>query len=156
MYYSFKCTYCGRLFYTYNFNKQRASEELYSTVKQHLIDSGEDEKEYEMDDGATEDSNQIYSEMTVSDHRPAGGFEATPHTGLRSSSHTVKPTTHVTTAAKKHTTESPKHSADEPVHHAHSSYKLTIFLLFIAIALIILIFFMLTSQGMLQLIIPQF
>jgi hypothetical protein len=155
MYYSFKCTYCGRLFYTYNFNKQRASEDLYSTIKQHLIETGEDDKEYEMDDGATEDSNQIYAEMTVSDHRPAGGFEATHHTGLKSTTHKPSSTHHVpaqhkSTASSKHESDTNTHASSHSGQHASQSYKLTIILLLIAVGIIILIAFMLLSQGMLD------
>lgn len=145
MYYSFRCTYCGRLFYTYEMNKQRASQTLYGTVKQHLIDTGEDDKEYEMDDGATEDSNQIYAEMTVSDHVPTGGFEATHHTGLR-------PTSTTSTIVKKpaHTSINDKSTHTSSESHTNSSHKLTIFLLLIAVVLIAFIAFMLISLGTIQ------
>jgi hypothetical protein len=142
MYYSFRCTYCGRQFYTYDINKQRASQTLYGTVKQHLIDTGEDSKEYEMDDGATEDSNQIYAEMTVSDHRPVGGFEATHHTGLRSTSNVIKKTESASTNARS------SHASSES--HTSSSHSLTIFLLLIAAVLVAFIAFMLISPGTLQ------
>ncbi|MBI5123697.1 hypothetical protein HZA75_07600 [Candidatus Roizmanbacteria bacterium] len=77
MYYSYKCTYCGRLFYTYSTNKEAASHILYKTIKQHLIDYDEDKKEYEMDDGEAADSDQIYYEMSQSAHLPPGGYKAT-------------------------------------------------------------------------------
>ena len=77
MYYSFRCTYCGRLFYTYDDSREQASKTLYYTVKQHLIDYDEDHKEYEMDDGEEMDSDQIYSEMVESNDAPPGGYEAT-------------------------------------------------------------------------------
>jgi hypothetical protein len=123
-------------------HKQRASETLYGTVKQHLIDTGEDSKEYEMDDGATEDSHQIYAEMTVSDHRPAGGFEATHHTGLRSTNIVTKKTE--STSTKVHSS----HASSES--HPSSSKGLTVFLLLIAVVLIGVIAFMLLSPGMIQ------
>lgn len=75
MYYSHTCTYCGRVFYTFNDNKETAAATLYTGIKQHLKDYGEDEKEYEMDDGPTLDTNQIYSEMTSQNEAPSGGYE---------------------------------------------------------------------------------
>jgi hypothetical protein len=80
MYYSFKCTYCGRAFYTYDRNRHQASVTLYRAVKNHLIEYNEDHKEHEMDDGEQEDSNQIYAEMTESSAPPPGGIKATVHT----------------------------------------------------------------------------
>jgi hypothetical protein len=77
MYYSFPCTYCQRVFYTYDSDKHRAARTLYRTIKQHLIDYKEDEKEYELDDGEQLDTNQIYDEMKTSLHAPAGGYQAT-------------------------------------------------------------------------------
>lgn len=85
MFYSFRCTYCSRVFYTYDTNKTRASRTLYSTVKQHLIETDEDRKEFQMDDGETADSNQIYAEMVESNQRPSGGYEANSATGLKQS-----------------------------------------------------------------------
>lgn len=75
MYYTFKCTYCGRLFYTYNSSKEQASVILYRTIKKHLSDYDEDKKEYEMDDGEKIDTDQIYYTMTGSNEAPPGGYE---------------------------------------------------------------------------------
>jgi hypothetical protein len=75
MYYSFPCTYCGRLFYTYNGNKESAATTLYNGVKQHLKEYDEDRKEYEMDDGPTLDIEQIYHEASSANDRPSGGYE---------------------------------------------------------------------------------
>lgn len=75
MYYSFPCTYCGKVFYTYNENKESAANTLYTGVKAHLKEYGEDEKEYELDDGKTLDTNQIYSEMSGESEIPSGGYE---------------------------------------------------------------------------------
>jgi hypothetical protein len=75
MYYSFNCTYCGRVFYTFNENKETAANTLYDSVKAHLKEYGEDEKEYEMDDGHQMDTDQIYSEMNGFDEAPTGGYE---------------------------------------------------------------------------------
>ena len=85
MYYSYKCTYCGRLFYTYSVSKEDASAILYKAIKQHLTDYNEDHKEYEMDDGAQADSDQIYYGMSESKTIPAGGYEAIVHEGGTSS-----------------------------------------------------------------------
>lgn len=76
MYYSYPCPYCGKVFYTFNTNREQASHTLYQSIKQHLIDYNEDHKEYEMDDGEQADSNQIYSGMSESNEPPAGGYEA--------------------------------------------------------------------------------
>ena len=75
MYYSHTCTYCSKVFYTYNENKEAAANTLYAGIKQHLKEYGEDEKEHELDDGAYEDVNQIYSEMDGSTEVPTGGYE---------------------------------------------------------------------------------
>jgi hypothetical protein len=75
MYYSYPCTYCGKVFYTYNENKEAAANTLYNGAKQHLKEYGEDDKEHELDDGVYEDVNQIYSEMDGSAEPPTGGYE---------------------------------------------------------------------------------
>lgn len=75
MYYSYNCTYCGRLFYTYNENKEQAAHILYSGIKAHLKDYDEDDKEYKMDDGEKVDSDMIYREMTSYNEAPSGGYE---------------------------------------------------------------------------------
>ena len=75
MYYSQTCSYCNKVFYNYNDKKERAAETLYAGIKQHLIDSGEDEKETKFDDGPTEDTNEVYSEMAESTEPPSGGYE---------------------------------------------------------------------------------
>src|SRR5688572_16967525 len=75
MYYSYNCTYCGRVFYTYNENKETAANTLYDGVKNHLKEYGEDQKEFELHDGREMDTNQIYSEMTGYDEAPSGGYE---------------------------------------------------------------------------------
>ncbi len=75
MYYSYTCTYCGRLFYTFNDNKEAAANTLYDGIKSHLKEYGEDEKEHQLDDGRTLDTSQIYSEMSGYDDEPSGGYE---------------------------------------------------------------------------------
>ncbi len=75
MYYSHTCTYCSKVFYTYNENRESAANTLFDGIKQHLKEYGEDEKEHELDDGRYEDVNQIYSEMDGESEPPAGGYE---------------------------------------------------------------------------------
>ena len=75
MYYSHSCTYCSKLFYTFNENKETAAQTLYAGIKAHLKDYGEDEKEHQLDDGAYEDINQIYSEVIEAEDAPSGGYQ---------------------------------------------------------------------------------
>lgn len=75
MYYSQSCSYCNKIFYTYNNNKDRAAQTLAAGIKEHLVESGEDEKEHKYDDGHREDSNEIYGEMHESNEPPSGGYE---------------------------------------------------------------------------------
>jgi hypothetical protein len=75
MYYSQPCSHCSKIFYTYNSNKETAARTLYAGIKQHLIDSDEDDKETKYDDGPTEDTNEVYGEMTESNDPPSGGYE---------------------------------------------------------------------------------
>lgn len=65
----------------YDTNREHASQVLYYSIKQHLIDYNEDHKEYELDDGEREDSDQIYEHMKESRHKPPAGYEAI-HTSL--------------------------------------------------------------------------
>lgn len=75
MYYSHKCTYCGKVFYTFNANQETAANTLYNGIKSHLKEYGEDEKEHELDDSVYEDVNQIYSGLDQSNDVPSGGYE---------------------------------------------------------------------------------
>lgn len=75
MYYSHKCTYCSKVFYTEESNKSRAAQLLYEGIKKHLIEYGEDDKEYQMDEAPRIEINQMYAEMTESEERPYGAYE---------------------------------------------------------------------------------
>lgn len=75
MYYSHPCTYCGRLFYTYNNNKGQAAEILFRGIKKHLTDYNEDHKEYEMDDQPSVEADQMYAAMKESTDEPQGAYE---------------------------------------------------------------------------------
>lgn len=139
MYYTFKCTYCRRPFYTYDRNRANASVTLYRTVKKHLIDYNEDHKEHEMDDGEVEDSNQIYAEMTESPSPPAGGIQAFPLSAESiqpQKRHDPKPA-HAHPAPKHE--EKPKASETSNLHPSHTSettFKISIILLLLLIIII--------------------
>lgn len=75
MYYSHPCSYCSRIFYTFNEDKFQAAKTLYSGIKQHLSEYGEDDKEHQFDDGPEIDTNEVYAAMTESNDPPAGGYE---------------------------------------------------------------------------------
>jgi hypothetical protein len=75
MYYCHQCTYCKRVYCTFDLDKWAAAKRLYSAIKSHLIEYDEDHKEYEMDDGESEDSNQIYHELYEYNEKPAGVYE---------------------------------------------------------------------------------
>lgn len=74
MYYSFPCPYCNKVYYTFNDNKETAAQTLYTGIKQHLTEYGEDDKEHQLDDGPSQDTNEIYAAMTESSEAPAGGY----------------------------------------------------------------------------------
>ncbi len=76
MYYSFPCPYCRKVFYTFSDNKEEASRILYSGIKSHQKDYGEDEKEYTMDDEyITTEINRVYANLSQSHEKPSGGYE---------------------------------------------------------------------------------
>jgi len=75
MYYSHPCSYCVKIFFTFNESKERASEILYYGIKQHLIDYDEDHKEFQFDDGPSIDINEVYAVVIESNDPPAGGYE---------------------------------------------------------------------------------
>jgi hypothetical protein len=75
MYYSHPCSYCGKIFYTFDEDKYRAAQTLYAAIKQHLIDYDEDRKEYDFDDGPSIDTNEVYTALSESKTPPSGGYE---------------------------------------------------------------------------------
>ena len=75
MYYSHPCSYCSKIFYTFSESKYDAAKTLYTGIKQHLIEYDEDHKEFNFDDGADIDTNEVYAAMTESKDPPAGGYE---------------------------------------------------------------------------------
>ena len=75
MYYQHKCSYCGRLFYTFDDNKERAATTLYEGIKKHLKDYDEDHKEHQFDEAPSIEEYQMYKEMTETSDEPMGGYE---------------------------------------------------------------------------------
>jgi len=75
MYYSHSCSYCTKIFYTFDYSKHSASKTLYHGIKKHLIDYNEDHKEFQFDDGAEIDINEVYAAVSESEDPPSGGYE---------------------------------------------------------------------------------
>lgn len=75
MYYSHRCSYCTKIFFTYHSNKGQAASVIYYGIKQHLIDYNEDHKEYQFDDGPQIDINEVYAAVIESNDPPPGGYE---------------------------------------------------------------------------------
>lgn len=75
MYYAHPCSYCSKIFYTYNSDKFAAAKCLYAAIKKHLIEYDEDHKEYDFDDGPTIDTNEVYAKMKASNDPFPGGYE---------------------------------------------------------------------------------
>lgn len=75
MYYVRQCSYCSKVFYTYNNNREEAARILYEGVKKHLGDYDEDHKEYVFDDTPKEEEKQMYYEMREMKDPPRGGYE---------------------------------------------------------------------------------
>jgi hypothetical protein len=75
MYYAHSCSYCTKIFYTYDNSKHNAAKTLYHGIKKHLIDYNEDHKEYQFDDGPTIDINEVYVAVSELEDPPAGGYE---------------------------------------------------------------------------------
>ena len=76
MYYSYRCSYCSRLFYTYSSSRNWAASTLYYGIKNHLIHyNNEDHKEYEFDDHPQIEIRDMYKYMTEQSTKPAGGYK---------------------------------------------------------------------------------
>ena len=76
MYYSFRCPYCRKTFYTFTDNKEQAASTLYYGIKKHQQDYGEDEKEYTMDDEQlSTEINRVYYALNESNDEPRGAYE---------------------------------------------------------------------------------
>lgn len=75
MYYSYPCSYCSKVFYTFNRNKEAAARTLYSGIKAHLIEYNEDHKEYLFDEDPGIEVSQMYYAMVETTTRPLAGYE---------------------------------------------------------------------------------
>ena len=124
MYYTYKCPYCGRVYFVYHQNREQASRTLYHSIKQHLIEYDEDHKEYEFDEGEQIESNQIYATMSQSKYPPPGGYEARIHSDTYS---TPSPT-------------SPSSPTSSPTS-SRSSFGIILFLFLILIIVAVLVYF---------------
>lgn len=75
MYYSYACPACGKVYYTFNEYRETAAKILYNGIKKHLIDYGEDEQEYELDERPDIEEDQMYYLAKESDEVPYAGYE---------------------------------------------------------------------------------
>lgn len=75
MYYSYNCSYCRRLFYTYSNNRQQAASVLFYGIKKHLVDYDEDHKEYHFDEHPQIEVRQMYDQMSEHEYPPPGGYK---------------------------------------------------------------------------------
>jgi hypothetical protein len=75
MYYSHSCSYCTKVFYTFNNDKSQAASTIYHGIKKHLIEYDEDHKEFQFDDGEQIDVNEVYIAMIELSDPPPGGYE---------------------------------------------------------------------------------
>ena len=75
MFYSHPCSYCSKLFYTFNESKFEAAKTLYAGIKHHLTEYDEDHKEFDFDDGPSVDTDEVYNTMAESNEEPSGGYQ---------------------------------------------------------------------------------
>jgi len=75
MYYSFPCSYCGKIFYTFSNSRHSASRTLYEGIKAHLMAYNEDHKEYKFDEAPSIEVKQMYSSASESSDPPQGGYK---------------------------------------------------------------------------------
>ena len=75
MYYSYTCSYCTKIFYTYHDLKDGAAAQLYEGIKKHLIEFDEDRKEAEFDEAPSIEIDQMYYAMIEYSEKPNGDYE---------------------------------------------------------------------------------
>lgn len=75
MYYTYTCSYCTKIFYTYHDAKEAAAQQLYDGIKKHLIEYNEDHKEYEFDEDPEIEVNQMYYAMIELSEKPEADYE---------------------------------------------------------------------------------
>ncbi|HVZ67054.1 MAG TPA: hypothetical protein VG917_02225 [Patescibacteria group bacterium] len=75
MYYSFSCSYCSKVFYTYQDHKETAARILYEGIKTHLIEYDEDRKEYQFDEDPSIEIDQMYYALIETEDDPRGDYQ---------------------------------------------------------------------------------
>ncbi|MBI1862667.1 hypothetical protein HYS00_00950 [Candidatus Microgenomates bacterium] len=74
MYYSYKCAVCGKVFYTFNDNKQIAAQILYNGIQTHIKDYKEDHSEYDFKEAPDREIYKMYYNAAETSEAPAGGY----------------------------------------------------------------------------------
>lgn len=75
MYYKHACSWCAKIFYTYHDSREGAARKLFEGIKRHLVEYGEDHKEYQFDEAPSIEVNQMYYAMSESTDKPYGDYE---------------------------------------------------------------------------------
>jgi hypothetical protein len=63
------------MFYTYHESREGASKVLYEGIKSHLVEYGEDHKEYMFDEDPEVEVNQMYYAMLEHNEEPQGDYK---------------------------------------------------------------------------------
>jgi hypothetical protein len=74
MYYTYSCVICGRVYYTFNENKQTAAQILYNGFMSHIKEYGEDHSEYDFRESPDKELYKMYYAMKESESVPYGAF----------------------------------------------------------------------------------
>lgn len=74
MFYNTKCPRCGKVFFTFNDDREVAAETLYEGLEEHMKSYGEQEDSHFYHE-AKPDTERIYEEMEETDYEPSGGYE---------------------------------------------------------------------------------
>ena len=75
MYYSYKCPYCSKEYYTYTDDKEQAAKNLFTGLVKHEHDYGEDQKDNTLQEYDPEtETNMIYTLIQDSPTKPPGGY----------------------------------------------------------------------------------
>lgn len=75
MYYSYPCPYCGKIFYAFGDDKNQTIKVLFTGIKKHLVDYGEDKEEYKFINEEENEENEMYSEISGTPEAPSGGYQ---------------------------------------------------------------------------------
>jgi len=75
MYYSYSCPYCSKVFYVFSDSKDEAAKELFTGIKNHEIQYGEDKKDPTLTEYNPEtEADMIYEKIQGSEDIPPGGY----------------------------------------------------------------------------------